>query len=71
MCKDEYTPVCGSDGETYANECMMKAESCLRMKSIVKLHDGQCIEKKGMEDIKCHFSLKDDSDAANDNNQIC
>ena len=47
ICNTEYNPVCGSDGETYANECVMKVASCLTMKTISKRHDGQCVEKKG------------------------
>ena len=36
VCDDQYSPVCGSDGKTYANECLMKSESC-KMKKNIKL----------------------------------
>ena len=46
-CDTEFNPVCGSDNETYANECVMRAESCLLRKIITVLHEGECREMKG------------------------
>ena len=42
MCRLDTEPVCGSDGETYANECVMKSESCLSKKLIEVQHKGRC-----------------------------
>ena len=39
--------MCGSDNETYANECVMKAEACMLKKTITIRQRGECIEKEG------------------------
>merc|ERR1712002_168502 len=40
--------VCGSDGKTYANECVMRRASCAKQEAIVAVHKGKCLmgEKK-------------------------
>merc|ERR1711962_123252 len=42
MCDRMYAPVCGSNGVTYGNECMMTTDSCERDEEITKAHDGEC-----------------------------
>ena len=45
VCPRHLMPVCGTDQETYNNDCLLKAATC-RDKSIVKLHDGPCDPEK-------------------------
>lgn len=42
ICNRMYAPVCGSNGITYSNECMLNADSFERNLDITKLHDGEC-----------------------------
>ena len=41
-CPKVFEPVCGDDGETYANECLLKLESCSSAKTIKKTSSGSC-----------------------------
>ncbi|CAB3989201.1 Kazal-type serine ase inhibitor 2 [Paramuricea clavata] len=37
-----YLPVCGSDGHTYPNSCVMKVEACRKNEDISVEHKGEC-----------------------------
>src|SRR6218665_2347566 len=42
VCTLEYDPVCGSDGKTYSNRCLLKVAACQTNKIITVAHDGEC-----------------------------
>merc|ERR1712235_124400 len=44
-CTREYKPVCGSDGKTYPNDCVLKVAACKSENSdLVVAHTGKCDE---------------------------
>uniref|UniRef100_A0A0G4FUL8 Kazal-like domain-containing protein n=1 Tax=Chromera velia CCMP2878 TaxID=1169474 RepID=A0A0G4FUL8_9ALVE len=44
MCTREYMPVCGSDGKTHSNECVMGVAACEKKMEITVVSDGPCPE---------------------------
>ncbi|XP_041377630.1 agrin-like isoform X2 [Gigantopelta aegis] len=42
VCAQELEPVCGNDGRTYSNRCVMRKEACKARKEIDVLYPGQC-----------------------------
>lgn len=41
-CSHTYLPICGSNGETFVNECKLRMESCLRQDNYFTRHIGTC-----------------------------
>ena len=41
-CTRQYDPVCGTDGKTYNNPCLMRVARCQFQRDITRLHFGQC-----------------------------
>jgi len=48
VCSYLLSPVCGSDGESYANECLLKMQSCKLLVGVFGIepikvaHQGNC-----------------------------
>lgn len=41
-CPSEFSPVCGSDGISYGNECKLRLEACQHRRQISVLYVGLC-----------------------------
>ena len=49
-CTRELKHVCGSDGKTYNNECVLHFEACLEGKDVSVAHNGSC-DGKNVVDV--------------------
>ncbi|XP_075350305.1 tomoregulin-1 [Mycteria americana] len=47
QCHTNYIPVCGSNGDTYQNECFLRRASCKHQKEITVVSRGPCYSDNG------------------------
>ncbi|XP_019472902.2 tomoregulin-2, partial [Meleagris gallopavo] len=46
-CNNDYVPVCGSNGDTYQNECYLKQAACKQQSEILLVSEGSCATDAG------------------------
>jgi hypothetical protein len=52
-CPMNYDPLCGTDGETYSNECQLVSFSCMKKTKVGIRHSGACVEARPECNIAC------------------
>nr|KAF6498228.1 transmembrane protein with EGF like and two follistatin like domains 2 [Rousettus aegyptiacus] len=46
-CNNDYVPVCGSNGESYQNECYLRQAACKHQSEILVVSEGSCATDAG------------------------
>ncbi|KAF6116595.1 transmembrane protein with EGF like and two follistatin like domains 2 [Phyllostomus discolor] len=46
-CNNDYVPVCGSNGESYQNECYLRQAACKQQSEILVMAEGSCATDAG------------------------
>ena len=47
QCHKKYVPVCGSNGDTYQNECFLRRATCKKQRAISIMSEGPCYHGNG------------------------
>ncbi|CAG0910451.1 unnamed protein product [Cyprideis torosa] len=63
-CTRIYRPVCGSDGNTYPSECMLRRQAC-QDPGLTVASEGPCPRKK-RDDPRAHYEILTIKDACTD-----
>ncbi|XP_076369513.1 agrin-like isoform X2 [Tachypleus tridentatus] len=63
VCSHDFQPVCGSDGNTYTNECILRVEACKSRQGLRIIYMDKCSEGANpCESVQCGPGQKCDID---------
>ncbi|XP_014680449.1 PREDICTED: agrin-like [Priapulus caudatus] len=51
VCPQQAIPVCGSDGDTYNNECYVKMKNCIEKTEVGIVHCGECTNRTDVQTV--------------------
>ncbi|CAL8148206.1 unnamed protein product [Orchesella dallaii] len=57
-CSSSHAPVCGNDGVTYSNECLLRMHACQNRNSVQMKHPGECSMPDPCADKACLFGSR-------------
>ena len=63
LCMMVHMPVCGTDGQTYGNDCQLQVEICLKRRDgreLAKAYEGSCRDETALERRKEEDSSRSD-----------
>ncbi|CAH6791625.1 Tmeff2 [Phodopus roborovskii] len=64
-CNSDYVPVCGSNGESYQNECYLRQAACKQQSEILVVSEGSCATgSRRAADQLAHHQVKTSRQAA-------
>merc|ERR1711936_989819 len=57
-CKKFYDPVCGTNGQTFLNDCLLKMASCINKDQVTKMSPGRCELDVSEVENEAHFAVR-------------
>ena len=57
-CKKHYDPVCGTNGQTFLNECLLQMATCINKDQVTKMSAGRCELEVSEVNEEAEFAAK-------------
>ena len=68
-CKKFYDPVCGTNGQTFLNDCLLKMASCINKDQVTRMAAGRCELEASEVTEEAEFAVRTLSDRFKNQNR--